>query len=90
MVGKEAKGAPKVQAGGKPAAEKPKAAKGKAGKGKKLKATLYSVSSGKLERKRKACPKCGAGVFLAEHRERLACGRCTYTEWKSGKQGDAK
>jgi len=35
----------------------------------------------KLERKRKTCPRCGAGVFLAEHKDRYACGKCGYTEF---------
>ncbi|MFP3299568.1 MAG: 30S ribosomal protein S27ae [Thermoplasmatales archaeon] len=43
---------------------------------------LYSVENGKLVRKRKFCPKCGPGVFLAEHENRLSCGRCGYTEIK--------
>ena len=30
----------------------------------------------------KACPKCGAGVRLAEHKERRACGKCGYFEKK--------
>jgi small subunit ribosomal protein S27Ae len=43
----------------------------------------YGVSKeGKLERKKKHCPKCGPGVFLAEHADRLACGKCSYTEFK--------
>lgn len=33
-------------------------------------------------KKRKSCPKCGAGVFLAEHKDRLSCGRCGYLEVK--------
>ncbi len=32
--------------------------------------TKYSVENGKLTRKR-TCPRCGQGVFLAEHKERL-------------------
>ena len=31
-------------------------------------------------KKKKPCPKCGAGVSLAEHKNRLACGRCGYLE----------
>lgn len=31
---------------------------------------------------KKACPKCGAGVHLAEHKNRLSCGRCGYFEKK--------
>lgn len=30
----------------------------------------------------KACPKCGAGVHLAEHKDRRSCGRCGYFEKK--------
>ncbi len=45
----------------------------------------YKVESGKLVRQRKSCAKCGPGILLAEHRDRHACGRCGYTEFK--KQG---
>lgn len=34
--------------------------------------------------KGKHCPRCGAGVFLAVHKDRMHCGRCGYTEF-SGK-----
>lgn len=30
----------------------------------------------------KNCPKCGAGVRLAEHNNRRSCGRCGYFEKK--------
>ena len=30
----------------------------------------------------KNCPKCGAGVKLAEHRDRRSCGKCGYSEKK--------
>ncbi|MEM3031193.1 MAG: 30S ribosomal protein S27ae [Candidatus Micrarchaeia archaeon] len=33
-------------------------------------------------RKKRACPKCGAGVRLAEHQNRFSCGRCGYMEAK--------
>jgi len=36
----------------------------------------------KTHRKRKACPRCGAGVFLAEHEDRYSCGKCGYTEFR--------
>ncbi|VVB75271.1 30S ribosomal protein S27ae [uncultured archaeon] len=42
----------------------------------------YDVSSGVLKRKAKFCPKCGPGVFMAEHKDRAACGRCGYMESK--------
>lgn len=43
---------------------------------------LYDVSGDSLTRKKKACPKCGGGVFLAEHKDRLSCGNCGYMEKK--------
>ena len=29
------------------------------------------------------CPKCGPGVFMATHKDRVACGCCGYTEFKN-------
>jgi len=29
----------------------------------------------------KNCPRCGPGVFLSEHKDRVTCGRCKYTEF---------
>ncbi len=40
---------------------------------------LYDIKDNKIQRKRKFCPKC-EGVFLAQHEDRLSCGRCGYTE----------
>jgi small subunit ribosomal protein S27Ae len=51
---------------------------------KKLKSSLYKINGEKVERLKKTCPKCGDGVFMAEHKDRLACGRCGYTEFKKG------
>ncbi|MEM2974262.1 MAG: 30S ribosomal protein S27ae [Candidatus Micrarchaeia archaeon] len=36
----------------------------------------------KLYKRGKSCPKCGAGVKLAEHSDRRSCGKCGYTEMK--------
>ena len=47
-----------------------------------IKRELYSVEGNKLVRQRRFCPRCGPGVFLAEHADRYACGRCNYTEIK--------
>jgi len=57
--------------------EKPKGPKGKRG--------LYKVEGSTFKRLRRACPKCGPGVFLAEHKDRLSCGNCGYTEFKAAK-----
>ena len=48
--------------------------------GKKLSA-LYDISSGTLTRKNKTCPKCGPGMFLGKHKDRLVCGSCRYAEY---------
>ena len=56
-------------------AEKKKAAKSS-------KKDLYEIKDGKISRKRRHCPKCGDGVFLAEHKNRSSCGSCGYTEFK--------
>ncbi|MBS7643355.1 30S ribosomal protein S27ae [Candidatus Bathyarchaeota archaeon] len=41
--------------------------------------SYYEVREGKLSRKLKACPRCGC--FMARHPNRLACGKCGYTEF---------
>ena len=33
---------------------------------------------GKLEGK--SCPRCGPGVFLSKHKNRVHCGKCGYAE----------
>jgi len=44
---------------------------------------FFKIEGDKINRIRRHCPKCGAGVFLAEHKDRLSCGKCGYTEFKS-------
>ncbi len=46
------------------------------------KGSLYKIEGNTIKRKR-MCPKCGPGVFLAEHTNRVSCGKCGYTEFKS-------
>jgi len=43
--------------------------------------SMYKLEGDKVSRKR-SCPKCGAGVFLGEHKDRLHCGKCGYVEMK--------
>ena len=41
-----------------------------------------SVSEGdKVVRTKPVCPKCGPGVFMATHKDRVSCGNCGYTEF---------
>lgn len=53
------------------------------------KSALYEISGDTVTRKRKSCPKCGEGVFLAEHKDRKSCGRCGYTEFKKKEKQEA-
>ena len=41
----------------------------------------YKISEGKIERKNKFCPKCGEGIFMAKHKDRIVCGTCNYVEF---------
>ena len=47
------------------------------------KGDYYDIKNGMLERKRKKCPKCGEGRFLAQHKDRESCGKCGYTVFKN-------
>ncbi|MBL7050738.1 30S ribosomal protein S27ae [Candidatus Woesearchaeota archaeon] len=42
----------------------------------------YSNSSGTLTRNKRFCPKCGPGYFMADHKNRITCGKCSYVEFK--------
>ncbi|MHC1567749.1 MAG: 30S ribosomal protein S27ae [Candidatus Syntropharchaeia archaeon] len=46
---------------------------------------FYTITEEGIKRNRATCPRCGDGVFLAEHRDRRACGKCGYTEFKKKK-----
>ena len=41
--------------------------------------TLYKIEGKKAEKKNKFCPKCK--VFMANHKDRVSCGKCGYTEF---------
>ena len=45
----------------------------------------FKVEGDKVTRSKPVCPKCGPGTFMAEHKNRTACGRCGYTEFKGKK-----
>jgi small subunit ribosomal protein S27Ae len=47
-----------------------------------MKKDAYEIKDGKAVKKKMVCPKCGDGVFLADHKDRLHCGSCGYTRWK--------
>ncbi|MEM2921072.1 MAG: 30S ribosomal protein S27ae [Candidatus Bathyarchaeia archaeon] len=48
----------------------------------------YIIKDGKITRRLKKCPRCGA--FMAFHKsgqQRWACGSCSYTQFMSGSTG---
>lgn len=45
--------------------------------------SFYILKGTELERKKTACPRCGAGTWLAKHKDRLSCGHCGYTIFES-------
>jgi small subunit ribosomal protein S27Ae len=36
----------------------------------------YEIVDGKLVRKQPFCPRCGKGVFMADHGDFWSCGKC--------------
>ena len=64
-------------------AKKPAAKGGAPAKGKSYSVKgLYDATGDTIKRKKRTCPKCGTGVYLAEHANRSTCGKCGYTEFK--------
>jgi small subunit ribosomal protein S27Ae len=51
---------------------------------------FFKVEGDKINRVRRHCPKCGPAVFIAEHKDRFSCGKCGYTEFKSGVKKELK
>lgn len=44
---------------------------------------LYIIKDNKAVRKNSLCPRCGPGTFMANHGDRLTCGKCGYTKWRN-------
>lgn len=63
-----------------PAAEE--AAKKKKKKAVRVSSYYKTTDGGALQRKLRSCPRCGPGTFLAEHYDRISCGKCGYAEFK--------
>jgi small subunit ribosomal protein S27Ae len=48
----------------------------------------YQVDAdGTVVRLRQECPQCGPGVYMAKHKNRVSCGRCSMTEIKIKHKG---
>ncbi|MDP9290392.1 MAG: 30S ribosomal protein S27ae [Thermoproteota archaeon] len=39
------------------------------------------IEGNSVTRNKRDCPRCGKGVFMAEHRDRYSCGKCGFTEF---------
>jgi small subunit ribosomal protein S27Ae len=42
--------------------------------------TKYKIDGTKITRE-KSCPRCGAGIFLMQAKDRVYCGKCHYSEF---------
>lgn len=47
---------------------------------------FYTIDGDEVTRG-KTCPRCGPGIFLAESKDRIYCGKCHWTEFM-GKSDD--
>ena len=45
---------------------------------------LYKMEGSKAVRKNEACPRCGAGTFLAQYKNRKYCGKCGWSQIQTG------
>ncbi len=41
----------------------------------------YNIKDGKATKTRRICSRCGRGVFMSDHKDRHACGKCGLTEF---------
>ncbi len=57
------------------------AKKGKPSKAAK-RSSYYKIEGTKVTMTKKYCPRCGPGMAMADHKDRTACGKCGYTEFK--------
>ena len=41
----------------------------------------FKVDGDKITRTKKNCIRCGKGVYMSQHKDRLTCGKCGDTEF---------
>jgi ubiquitin-small subunit ribosomal protein S27Ae len=54
---------------------------------------FYNLEGEKTIKTKRDCPRCGKGVFMAEHNNRNTCGKCGFTEFihkEESKKGPKK
>ena len=42
----------------------------------------FKVEGATITTAKKYCPRCGPGIMMADHKDRLTCGKCGYTEFR--------
>ncbi|MDI6826605.1 MAG: 30S ribosomal protein S27ae [Candidatus Aenigmarchaeota archaeon] len=47
---------------------------------------ILKTEGSKIKREKQPCPRCGEGIYMAEHKQkdgkvRYFCGKCHYTLW---------
>lgn len=57
------------------------AAKKQAAAAKAKRHECYEVKGDTAVLQKRHCPRCGPGVLMAAHKDRVACGKCGYTEF---------
>lgn len=50
---------------------------------------FYKIEDSGVTRTKRDCPRCDKGTFMAANKDKLACGKCGYTEFV-GKQHPSK
>ncbi len=45
---------------------------------------MYTIVGDKITQRKRMCPRCGPGIFLAVAPNRVFCGKCAYTEFMTG------
>ena len=51
---------------------------------------FYKINNSTIERTKRECPRCGKGIFMADHKDRYTCGKCGYTEFKKDSSKKSK
>jgi small subunit ribosomal protein S27Ae len=44
--------------------------------------SFFKIEGAKITTAKKYCPRCGPGIMMADHKDRVTCGKCGYTEFR--------
>jgi small subunit ribosomal protein S27Ae len=51
---------------------------------------FYKIDKDSVSKIKRECPRCGKGIFMAEHSDRFTCGKCGYTDFKKDQSKKSK